>query len=110
MEPKVTAIVSAPEPKTAQAKLPPKAAEGDDTVQAKKVERDTPKRDPEPLPTPDQVDTRLVIEMDRASGAYVYKTINRQTGEVMSQLPRAEVLKLRDGGDYAAGAVIRTKV
>jgi flagellar protein FlaG len=52
---------------------------------------------------------RLVIELDKASGSYVYKTINRTTGEVLSQLPRAEVLKLRDGGQYAAGDVIKTE-
>ncbi len=57
---------------------------------------------------PDQVDMRLVIEMDQASGSYVYKTINRVTGEVVSQLPRAEVLRLKSEG-AAAGAIIRTK-
>ena len=54
-------------------------------------------------------DLRLVIEEDQASGTYVYKTINRRTGEVVLQLPRAEVLKLREDVTYAAGAVIRTK-
>jgi len=52
---------------------------------------------------------RLVIEKDEASGSYIYKTINRLTGEVVQQLPRAEVLRLRDTGQYAAGTVIRTK-
>lgn len=52
---------------------------------------------------------RLVIEQDQASGSFVYKTINRLTGEVILQLPRAEVLKMRDGGQYEAGAVIQTK-
>jgi flagellar protein FlaG len=51
---------------------------------------------------------RLVIEMDQASGSYVYKTINRVTGEVVSQLPRAEVLRMKAEG-AAAGAIIRTK-
>jgi flagellar protein FlaG len=58
---------------------------------------------------PDPVEMRLVIEMDQASGSFVYKTINRLTGEVVQQLPRAEVLKLRDAGQYTAGTVIRTK-
>lgn len=56
------------------------------------------------------VDTRLVIEMDQASGSFVYKTIDRRTGEVVRQLPRAEVLKMRDGAQYEAGAVIKTEV
>jgi flagellar protein FlaG len=58
---------------------------------------------------PDPVDMRLVIEEDQASGSYVYKTINRITGEVLQQFPRAEVLKLRQGPQYAAGAVIDTE-
>ncbi|MBW8816452.1 MAG: flagellar protein FlaG [Caulobacterales bacterium] len=58
-------------------------------------------------PTPDEL--RLVIEMDQASGTYVYKTINRATGEVVQQLPREEILKLRHQVHYAAGGVIDTK-
>ncbi len=56
----------------------------------------------------DPAETRLVIEMDKASGSFVYKTINRLTGEIVQQLPRAEVLKLRDGTEYEAGSVVRT--
>ena len=58
---------------------------------------------------PDPVDMRLVIEEDQASGSYVYKTVNRLTGEVVQQLPRAEVLKLRQELQYSAGAVIKTE-
>ena len=59
--------------------------------------------------TPDPVDLRLVIEEDQASGSYIYKTVNRRTGEVIQQLPRAEILRMREETSYAAGAVIRTK-
>lgn len=59
--------------------------------------------------TPEPVDLRLIIEEDQASGSYVYKTVNRRTGEVVLQLPRAEVLRMREEADYAAGSVIRTK-
>ena len=55
------------------------------------------------------VDMRLVIEQDEDTGAYIYKTVNRTTGEVILQLPRAEVLKLRETVTYVAGKVIRTK-
>lgn len=58
---------------------------------------------------PDPVDMRLVIEMDQATGSYVYKTIDRQTGEVLRQLPRDEVLRMRGETDYAAGTVVQTK-
>ena len=56
-----------------------------------------------------QADLRLVIEEDKASGSYVYKTVNRATGEVVLQLPRDDVLKLRDAASYIAGDVIRAK-
>ena len=59
--------------------------------------------------TSDSVDLRLVIEEDQASGTYVYKTVDRRTGEVVLQLPRADVLRLREATGYVAGAVIRTK-
>jgi flagellar protein FlaG len=58
---------------------------------------------------PDPVDMRLVIEEDKASNSYVYKTVNRLTGEVIQQLPREQVLQLREQLDYEAGAVVRTK-
>lgn len=57
----------------------------------------------------EEADLRLVIEEDEVSGTYVYKTVNRRTGEVVQQLPRDEVLKLRDQAAYIAGGVIRTK-
>jgi len=60
-------------------------------------------------PSQDPVDLRLVIEQDEASGSYVYKTVNRLTGEVLLQFPRDDVLKMRERVDYEAGTVIRTK-
>ena len=60
-------------------------------------------------PSQDQVDVRLVIEEDKATNSYVYKTVNRLTGEVIQQLPREQVLQLREQLDYEAGNVVRTK-
>jgi flagellar protein FlaG len=54
-------------------------------------------------------DLRLIIEEGSQSGSFVYKTVNRRTGEVVLQLPREEVLRLRDVQDYVAGDVIATK-
>ena len=54
-------------------------------------------------------DYRLVIEQDRDTGSYIYKTLDRSTGEVVAQFPREEVLKLRDHPAYQAGQVIVTK-
>ena len=60
-------------------------------------------------PSQDPVDLRLIIEEDEASGTYVYKTVNRLTGEVLMQFPRDDVLKMHERIDYEAGDVIRAK-
>jgi len=54
-------------------------------------------------------DYRLVIEEDEASGDFVYKTLNRITGEIVQQFPREEVVRLRQRDDYQAGAIIAAK-
>lgn len=54
--------------------------------------------------TPDAADLRLVIE--EGGGSYVYKTIDRRTGEVVAQFPREEILRMREETNYEAGAVI----
>lgn len=59
-----------------------------------------------PTPIDEQADLRLVIEDDKAAGSYVYKTINSITGEVVSQIPREELLKMREAADYTPGSVI----
>ena len=56
----------------------------------------------------DQADLRLVIE--EQAGSYVYKTVDRRTGDIVAQYPREEVLKMREEESYAAGTVIRAKV
>jgi len=59
---------------------------------------------------PDPADVRLVIEDDQAAGCFVYKTIDWRTGAVVQQLPREQLLKLREADGYLAGDVIKTKV
>jgi len=61
----------------------------------------------EAIPTP--ADLRLVIEENAATGVFIYKTIDRRTGEVVSQLPREEVVRLHQSEDYFSGDVIRTR-
>lgn len=64
---------------------------------------------PAPVAPPSaEPDLRLVIEEGQA-GSFVYKTIDRRTGEVVLQLPREEVLRMRDAEAYVAGAVIATQ-
>jgi flagellar protein FlaG len=51
---------------------------------------------------------RLVIEEGPSQGSFVYKTLDRLTGEVVRQFPREEVVQLMSDETYSAGAVIDT--
>jgi len=62
-----------------------------------------------PAPT-DLADLRLVIEDDQAAGCFVYKTVDWRTGEVVQQIPREQILRMREEPAYVAGDVIKTKV
>jgi flagellar protein FlaG len=107
MEPKVAAVAAAPEPKPLTKVEPVAKNPAQERIEARAAEE---KQAEVAVPEgPVEAEMRLVIEMDKASGSYVYKTINRLTGEVLSQLPRAEVLKLRSEPQYAAGDVIKTE-
>lgn len=54
-----------------------------------------------------QADLRLVIEEDGQT--YIYKMVDRATGEVVAQYPREEVLKLHEDENYVSGNVITTR-
>jgi flagellar protein FlaG len=95
MESKVTAFAATPDPTFGQK---PAAQAPDIRASAAKAAQ-----------SQDPVDMRLVIEEDKASNSYVYKTVNRLTGEVIQQLPREQVLQLREQLDYEAGDVVRAK-
>lgn len=51
-------------------------------------------------------DLRLIIEEDEASGTFVYKTLDRRTGEIVKQFPREQVMALKDTPSYVPGDVI----
>ena len=52
---------------------------------------------------------RLIIEEGPQKGSFVYKTLDRVTGEVVRQLPREEVVRLMDDDNYGSGSVIDTQ-
>jgi flagellar protein FlaG len=54
---------------------------------------------------PQPGDLRLVIEQNEETGAFIYKTVDRRTGETLQILPREEVLKLKHATAYDPGAV-----
>lgn len=56
--------------------------------------------------TDSDADLRLVIEDDKAAGSYVYVTINSVTGKVVSQIPREQLLKMREDPGYKPGSII----
>jgi hypothetical protein len=52
---------------------------------------------------PDPARYRLTIE--KGAGGFIYKTLDRETGEVIRQLPREEVVRLSERADYRIGGV-----
>lgn len=52
---------------------------------------------------------RLVIEQGPRQGTFIYKTVDRSTGETIKQYPREEVLRLLNSPAYAAGTVADTQ-
>lgn len=53
---------------------------------------------------------RLTIERDDDSGEWVYKSVNRLTGEVVTQFPREEILNMKRSRNYKPGSVIKTDI
>ncbi|MBP2158916.1 flagellar protein FlaG [Asticcacaulis sp. BE141] len=53
---------------------------------------------------------RLTVDKDPDSGDWVYKALDRYTGEVVRQFPRQEVLDLKASRNYKAGTIIKTDV
>jgi flagellar protein FlaG len=58
---------------------------------------------------PQPGDLRLVIEQNGDSGDYIYKTVDRRTGETLNQYPREQILKLREAEAYHSGDVFDGK-
>jgi flagellar protein FlaG len=54
---------------------------------------------------PQPGDLRLVIEQDSKTGTYVYKTVDRRTGDILQQFPREEVLRFMQAEHYDPGEV-----
>lgn len=96
MDSKVAAFAATPDPTFGQKPAP-------------KQRPDTGPAAPSEAPGQDSADMRLVIEEDKATNSYVYKTVNRLTGQVIQQLPREQVLQLREQLDYEAGNVVKTR-
>ena len=62
-----------------------------------------------PSPIAEAPDLRLIIEEDKAAGSYVYKTIDVRTGQIVQQIPREEILRLKEASGYQPGAVVQAR-
>ena len=60
-------------------------------------------------PIAEAPDLRLIIEEDKAAGSYVYKTIDVRTGKIVQQIPRDEILRLKEASGYQPGAVVQAR-
>jgi len=58
---------------------------------------------------PPYYELRLTVDKDPDTGGWVYRAINRYTGEVVSQLPHETVMQMQKSQRYQAGSVIRTE-
>jgi flagellar protein FlaG len=58
---------------------------------------------------PSPAELRLVIDFDETANTFVYKSIDRVTGEVVSQLPREDVLRLTSHNSYRPGRLINSR-
>ncbi len=52
---------------------------------------------------------RLTVDKDPNTGTWIYKAINRDTGEVVSELPQQSLLEMKNSQGYQAGSVITTQ-
>jgi flagellar protein FlaG len=87
--------------------VPVSELNGSATVRLPAEEAQT--RESPEAPVAPSADYRLVIEQDHASGAFIYKTLDRRTGEVVQQFPREEVLRLHEDPAYVPGDVIKAR-
>ncbi len=67
----------------------------------------TQKAAPTPTPEADK-SIRLVIEFDKERSLFVYRLIDRETGNVVTSIPRADVSSMADSPGYQAGGVVST--
>lgn len=99
MSDSITGLAAAPDSTYGQGKQRKSPDEAADSAASDPVSAD-------PL---DSTDMRLIIEDGSADGALIYKTLDGRTGKVVQTLGRDQVLKMREGGDYVAGQVIKTR-
>lgn len=99
LKPSGGAATSAPASKATSAAKPASAQNATSVSDSSAV---TPNQNP-------SANLRLVIEDDKAAGCFVYKIVNRVTGEIVQQAPQEQIVKLRESDGYMAGDVIKAQ-
>jgi len=59
---------------------------------------------------PPEYTLRLTVDKDPRTGEWVYKAIDRYTGQVVRQMPRQELLDMKHSSTYETGSFIKTDV
>jgi flagellar protein FlaG len=85
--------------------VPGSSSDGDVVSDARKAEARKSATEQKIDNGPQPGDLRLVIEEDIDSGVYVYKTVDRRTGETLKQYPREDVLRFKDAASYGPGKI-----
>jgi flagellar protein FlaG len=93
---------STPPANTAASTVPGYPAGGVFTSASKQA---APVEKPAVADGPQPQDLRLVIEEDSKTGTYVYKTVDRRTGDILQQFPREDVLRFKQAEHYDPGEV-----
>ena len=92
-----TAPIPSVPPVTAPAPVAPASAPAADASQGSETQAET------------QADLRLVIEEDKAAGSYVYLTVDPISGKVISQVPREQLLRMREASGYQPGSIVNSR-
>jgi flagellar protein FlaG len=98
--PKVPPVLPVPEPSQVQSRPTPSQQQQELAAAASSI----------PAYIAEPAAFRLVIEKDPASGTFIYKTVERATGVVVTQLPSEEVVRLKDSASYTSGSLVDDKV
>ena len=101
MESKVALTPPAPEPPSTPLSTNSFTASG---LPAGGVAVSAPKEAQKPS-GPQPGDLRLVIEEDATTGTFIYKTVDRRTGDVLQQFPQEDVLRFKEAEHYDPGEV-----
>lgn len=97
--PKVAPVLPVPEPSQVQSRPAPSQRQQELAAAASNI----------PAYIAEPTAFRLVIDKDPVSGAFIYKTVERATGVIVTQLPSEEVVRLKDSASYTSGSLVDDK-